>query len=175
MCYVSLQSQRAVKARLVTLGKLFFFLGSIIEIYNKYNKCLSLKCYLYFLTDSEKQTLCKCIASDERNIWPGESWATCKVTSSTILVHGPIKYMYMHVCNIYKWGMPLCTWFFSLVPIESILTYLSRFTASGNKIRADEQKKKEKAAKEEQKKAYGAVLQLKQRQRAEVPSCYNTL
>lgn len=57
MCYVSLQSQRAVKARLVTLGKLFFFLGSIIGIYNKYNKSLSLKCYLYFLTDSEKNKL----------------------------------------------------------------------------------------------------------------------
>ena len=55
------------------------------------------------------------------------------------------------------------------------LAKLSLFTTLGNKIRADEQKKKEKAAKEEQKKAYGAILQLKQRQRAEVVSCYNTL
>lgn len=46
--------------------------------------------------------------------------------------------------------------------------YKSLFTALGNKIRADEQKKKEKAVKEEQKRAYGAILQLKQRQRAEV-------
>lgn len=38
----------------------------------------------------------------------------------------------------------------------------------GNKMRAEEQRKKDKAAKEEQKKAYGAILQLKQRQRAEV-------
>ena len=38
----------------------------------------------------------------------------------------------------------------------------------GNKLRAEEQKRKEKAAKEEQKRAYGAILQLKQRQRAEV-------
>ena len=38
----------------------------------------------------------------------------------------------------------------------------------GNKLRAEEQKKKEKAAKEEQKRAYGAILQLKQRQKAEV-------
>ena len=38
----------------------------------------------------------------------------------------------------------------------------------GNKMRAEEQKRKEKAAKEEQKRAYGATLQLKQRQRAEV-------
>lgn len=35
-------------------------------------------------------------------------------------------------------------------------------------MRAEEQRKKDKAAKEEQKKAYGAILQLKQRQRAEV-------
>ena len=39
---------------------------------------------------------------------------------------------------------------------------------SGNKVRAEEQRKKEKALKEEQKRAYGAILQLKQRQRAEV-------
>ena len=38
----------------------------------------------------------------------------------------------------------------------------------GNKLRAEEQKRKEKVAKEEQKRAYGAILQLKQRQRAEV-------
>ena len=38
----------------------------------------------------------------------------------------------------------------------------------GNKLRAEEQKRKDKAAKEEQKRAYGAILQLKQRQRAEV-------
>lgn len=38
----------------------------------------------------------------------------------------------------------------------------------GNKMRAEEQRKKEKVLKEEQKKAYGAILQLKQRQRAEV-------
>lgn len=47
--------------------------------------------------------------------------------------------------------------------------YKSFCTALGNKIRAEEQRKKEKAAKEEQKRAYGAILQLKQRQRAEVP------
>ena len=35
-------------------------------------------------------------------------------------------------------------------------------------MRAEEQRKKEKAVKEEQKRAYGAILQLKQRQRAEV-------
>lgn len=35
-------------------------------------------------------------------------------------------------------------------------------------MRAEEQRKKDKAAKEEQKKAYGAILQLKQKQRAEV-------
>ena len=44
----------------------------------------------------------------------------------------------------------------------------SVFFVLGNKLRAEEQKKKEKAAKEEQKRAYGAILQLKQRQRAEV-------
>ena len=38
----------------------------------------------------------------------------------------------------------------------------------GNKMRAEEQRKKEKVLKEEQKRAYGAILQLKQRQRAEV-------
>ena len=38
----------------------------------------------------------------------------------------------------------------------------------GNKTRAEEQRKKEKVLKEEQKRAYGAILQLKQRQRAEV-------
>ena len=42
------------------------------------------------------------------------------------------------------------------------------FFVLGNKLRAEEQKRKEKAAKEEQKRAYGAILQLKQRQRAEV-------
>lgn len=35
-------------------------------------------------------------------------------------------------------------------------------------MRAEEQRKKEKALKEEQKRTYGAILQLKQRQRAEV-------
>ena len=44
----------------------------------------------------------------------------------------------------------------------------SVFFVLGNKLRAEEQKRKEKAAKEEQKRAYGAILQLKQRQRAEV-------
>ncbi|XP_015765140.1 PREDICTED: uncharacterized protein LOC107344043 [Acropora digitifera] len=38
----------------------------------------------------------------------------------------------------------------------------------GNKVRAEEQRKKEKALKEEQKRTYGAILQLKQRQRAEI-------
>ena len=42
------------------------------------------------------------------------------------------------------------------------------FYLVGNKMRAEEQRKKEKAIKEEQKRAYGAILQLKQRQRAEV-------
>ena len=42
------------------------------------------------------------------------------------------------------------------------------FTILGNKLRAEEQKKKEKAMKEEQRRAYGEILQLKQRQRAEV-------
>lgn len=60
------------------------------------------------------------------------------VISSIILVYGLIKYMYMYVCNIYKWGMFLCIWFFSLVLIESILIYLLRFIVLGNKIRVDE-------------------------------------
>jgi len=44
----------------------------------------------------------------------------------------------------------------------------SRLVNIGNKMRAEEQRKKEKAIKEEQKRAYGAILQLKQRQRAEI-------
>ena len=38
----------------------------------------------------------------------------------------------------------------------------------GNNLRAQEQRRKEKSLKDEQKRAYGAILQLKQRQRAEV-------
>lgn len=41
-------------------------------------------------------------------------------------------------------------------------------------MRAEEQRKKEKALKEEQKRTYGAILQLKQRQRAEVWLIFNT-
>ena len=39
---------------------------------------------------------------------------------------------------------------------------------SENKIKTEDQRRKEKAIKEEQKRTYGAILQLKQRQRAEV-------
>ncbi|CAH3036774.1 unnamed protein product [Pocillopora meandrina] len=56
----------------------------------------------------------------------------------------------------------------SLSDVKSQRVVKTRLITIGNKLRAEEQKKKEKAAKEEQKRAYGAILQLKQRQRAEI-------
>lgn len=56
----------------------------------------------------------------------------------------------------------------SLSDVKSQRLVKTRLITIGNKMRAEEQKRKEKAAKEEQKRAYGATLQLKQRQRAEI-------
>ncbi|CAH3165855.1 unnamed protein product [Porites evermanni] len=56
----------------------------------------------------------------------------------------------------------------SLTDVKSQRAVKSRLINLGNKLRAEEQKKKEKAMKEEQRRAYGAILQLKQRQRAEI-------
>ncbi|KAL9970978.1 hypothetical protein ACROYT_G023450 [Oculina patagonica] len=56
----------------------------------------------------------------------------------------------------------------SLTDVKSQRAIKSRLVTLGNKVRAEEQRKKEKASKEEQKRAYGAILQLKQRQRAEI-------
>lgn len=56
----------------------------------------------------------------------------------------------------------------SLTDVKSQRAVKSRLINLGNKLRAEEQKKKEKAMKEEQRRAYGEILQLKQRQRAEI-------
>lgn len=56
----------------------------------------------------------------------------------------------------------------SLKDVKSQRAVKARLTNLGNKVRAEEQRKKEKALKEEQKRTYGAILQLKQRQRAEI-------
>ncbi|CAH3107471.1 unnamed protein product [Porites lobata] len=56
----------------------------------------------------------------------------------------------------------------SLTDVKSQRAVKSRLINLGNKLRAQEQKKKEKAMKEEQRRAYGEILQLKQRQRAEI-------
>ena len=63
-------------------------------------------------------------------------------------------------CALYIWHMLICQ---NCLFLKVYFLFLL-----GNKLRAEEQKRKEKAAKEEQKRAYGAILQLKQRQRAEV-------
>lgn len=56
----------------------------------------------------------------------------------------------------------------SLTDVKSQRAVKSRLIDLGNKLRAEEQKKKEKAMKEQQRRAYGEILQLKQRQRAEI-------
>lgn len=56
----------------------------------------------------------------------------------------------------------------SLTDVKSQRAVKSRLINLGNKLRAEEQEKKEKALKEEQRRAYGEILQLKQRQRAEI-------
>lgn len=62
----------------------------------------------------------------------------------------------------------MCPLYLTHAHLSKLSFSKSVFFVLGNKLRAEEQKKKEKAAKEEQKRAYGAILQLKQRQRAEV-------
>lgn len=62
----------------------------------------------------------------------------------------------------------MCPLYLTHAHLSKLSFSKSVFFVLGNKLRAEEQKKKEKAAKEEQKRAYGAILQLKQRQRAEI-------
>ena len=62
----------------------------------------------------------------------------------------------------------MCPLYLTHAHLSKLSFSKSVFFVLGNKLRAEEQKRKEKAAKEEQKRAYGAILQLKQRQRAEV-------
>lgn len=56
----------------------------------------------------------------------------------------------------------------SLTDVKSQRAVKARLINIGNNLRAQEQRRKEKSLKDEQKRAYGAILQLKQRQRAEI-------